>query len=96
MSGTPNVEQVRKLREALARADKERKAISEAESAIRHQELCLSCASGRLQTAEREIAELLRAMDCESGSGNFGHQGRNLALLTLLAQDAERFGRTDR
>jgi hypothetical protein len=96
MSGKPNIEQVRKLREALATAEKERKAISEAQSTIRHQELCVSCAEGRLRTAEREASELLRAMDCEPGSGNPGHAARMSALLTMLAEDAERYGRTDR
>lgn len=83
MSGQPNVDQVDKLRAALARRAKDLSTYNEARNVVERHEIVRDGARIRMQMVEKEIDELLAAMDC-GPNGNSGSFQRQLTLLTEL------------
>lgn len=92
MSGSPNMQDIALLRNALEVINRERETIERAQKQKETEELRIDQAQQRLRKSAEEVKCLMEAMDCAS-PGNFGYENRMMALLTGMAKHAEEYGR---
>lgn len=85
MSGRPNLEGVRLLREAFSDFSSARDSIARLESEVAAKVSLMKEQRERVQAAKQTVQRLLGEMDCVS-QGNMGWEGRYFELLLMLSE----------